>query len=1009
MQRRNYYQGPQSYNNYYQDSQYYSNYSYPSGFNSRKNKTNKNGGRAYNRYDKLAKNFDKINQNEMTIPEHTVNLINDLLSNKAECMICNDVIKKDYAIWSCSTCWTIFHLECIKEWIKKKNNNDAENFLWTCPHCNQGYNTEGYPKYDCYCKKYYDAIAKRNPHLDTGVIPHGCGLYCNAKVCEHFTCPLLCHPGPHVQCKQNVVVKCYCGASSKTVPCTTEMEKEYSCNQICRKQLNCGKNNHTCKSQCHPGKCEQFLKNGKCYECIGESRDKLFSFMKELENKLKKECYEAKELTHFASALTQYIFTGELPCGEHCVEVKTDSNLKLFKCLFEISGGNLLNNLKTFIPICQERVENCCNCRSKVSLTECFKLNYPEDLLDFLGIVKEKQLEKCTKVCKTWKNCRNHKCERVCCELKDVAITNYSLQDPLGYHLCMLSCSKPLNCGLHKCENYCHRGQCKPCAYIIHEGVIYCTCKKTKIEAPFICGTKVECNYPCSAPRNCEHPCPEKCHEGPCPACEYLTFKHCRCGKSLIRDVKCGSTQELICDTKCDMMLNCGVHFCEIKCHNHTEEYDLNYKCNMICNRQLIECDHYCKMKCHGESDCDEYRCEVMVSVFCKCNTMSIKYKCGELKKIKENNQDNNLVECGEECIRKERLRNIEEAFKGLSQISEEKVKLLYPNYNPQANEEFKKEIPQKYDWDTIAQAQEKIDVIMRFEIELYKKIVDAKNEIQRSVLGKQEEKDKVQKEDNSNQEFTIQQDSTVKKISFQIPEEKKDSKKVQELEIPKEKEFKILIEKDDFEMISEWVIIYHSLKPKLIKSKKNPLKYYISFSSSSLKSFHYQKYRLSLIALLLKFNKFAENKKIPVYHPFNYTLLIRNFKSNTKYEGIEASLLSTGKITRNDFYLDEFHPNEFYVHFFDSDLGKKIFFQIKPRTMEFQEVYEIIYPSNRDIKEENLYSYFTDKEYFNYLNDEYANSYCKRFNKGKNDESNQENRDEDGFIEVKTKKKHRK
>ena len=127
MQRRNYYQGPQSYNNYYRDSQYYSNYSYPSGFNSRKNKTSKNGGRAYNRYDKLAKNFDKINQNEMTIPEHTVNLINDLLSNKAECMICNDVIKKDYAIWSCSTCWTIFHLECIKEWIKKKNKRRYKN------------------------------------------------------------------------------------------------------------------------------------------------------------------------------------------------------------------------------------------------------------------------------------------------------------------------------------------------------------------------------------------------------------------------------------------------------------------------------------------------------------------------------------------------------------------------------------------------------------------------------------------------------------------------------------------------------------------------------------------------------------------------------------------------------------------------------------------------------------------------------------------------------------------
>ena len=974
---------------------------------------------------KLDWYISKVDQNKMIIPEHTRNLINDLLHNKVECMVCNDTVKKNQPVWSCSTCFTIFHLKCIDEWIKKKNNLDALTLTWTCPHCNHEYTTDDYPKYDCYCKKFYEAQRTRNKHLDPELIPHGCGLFCGKKICQHITCPLPCHPGPHVQCKEMIEIKCYCGANGKTVQCAVDMEMEYSCGSICGKQLNCGKINHTCKMICHKGSCEQYLKNGKCYECIGESRDKFYKFLKEVETKLRKECYEAKELTHFASALTQYIFTGELPCGEHSVEVKTDINLKLFLRLFEISGDNLLNNLKTFIPICQEKVENCCNCKSKTSLTDCFKLNYPEDLLDFLGIVKEKQLEKCTKVCKTLKNCRIHRCERVCCELRDVQITNYSLQDPMGYHLCMQLCGKLLTCGVHKCENYCHRGNCKPCAYIIHEGAIYCTCKRTKIEAPYICGTKVECNYPCSAPRTCEHPCPLKCHEGPCPPCEYLTFKHCRCGKNLIKDVKCGNKQEIICDTKCDMMLNCGVHFCEIKCHNHTEEYDLNYKCVMTCNRQLVECEHLCKMKCHGESDCDEYLCEVNVAEYCKCHTVYKWYKCGELKKIKEKEKDKILVECGEECVRKERLRNIEEAFKGLSQISDEKVRLLYPNYNPDGNEEFKKEIPLKYDWDTISKAQAKIEVIMKFEQELYRKIFDAKNEIERpqGQNEKKEIKPEEEKKEEAKQEEEKKVEGVKKKKSVTIAEPveiivtddknviRKQSVSIKEPEKetkPKEKEVRIQIDKEDYEMISEWLIIYHSLNPKMLKIKDNAKRVYIVFTSSTLKRFYYQKYRLSLIALLLKYNKFAENKKIPVYHPFNYSILIRNYKSNTKYEGVEACLLAIGKMTRNDFYLDEFKPNEFYVHFFDSELGHKVYLQMKTRPIEFQEAYETSYPKGRDLKEEKLYSYYKDEEYFSYLNEELDGDYPKRFAKGKKEEENEKS-DDDGFIEVKTKKRHKK
>ena len=70
-------------------------------------------------------------------------------------------------------------------------------------------------------------------------------------------------------------------------------------------------------------------------------------------------------MTHFASCLTSYIFDGEFPCKEHKTNINTDQCLKLLLRLFEISGDRLLENLKKFIPICEQEVENSCNCRNK--------------------------------------------------------------------------------------------------------------------------------------------------------------------------------------------------------------------------------------------------------------------------------------------------------------------------------------------------------------------------------------------------------------------------------------------------------------------------------------------------------------------------------------------------------------------------------------------------------------------------------------------------------------------
>jgi hypothetical protein len=342
----NYYNNQKNYNNsygnhsnnyyYYGSKKYSKNYKYNK---SSYNKYDYNYVYNYNKYKKPIEYYiNKIDKEKVLIPELTLDIINDLKNHKKICIICENLIKDEQSIWSCNVCYSILHLDCINEWIKKNNPNFKENsknenskLSWTCPQCKNLYENNKFPIYNCYCGKYYDAVKENNKYLDPDLVPHGCGLLCKVKVCQHIkNCSLPCHPGPHLQCKEQLTIYCYCGRKSKVVQCSYESETSFCCNQICGKQLNCGKKNHVCKAVCHTGTCEKFLKKGKCYECIAENRNKLFDFLKyTIEKKLNQECYEAEHLTHFASCITSYIFNGELPCKEHTVPVKTDQCLIL--------------------------------------------------------------------------------------------------------------------------------------------------------------------------------------------------------------------------------------------------------------------------------------------------------------------------------------------------------------------------------------------------------------------------------------------------------------------------------------------------------------------------------------------------------------------------------------------------------------------------------------------------------------------------------------------------------
>ena len=47
-------------------------------------------------------------------------LIKDLIGGSYECMVCCENIKFNNAVWSCSSCFHIFHLGCIRKWAKSE-------------------------------------------------------------------------------------------------------------------------------------------------------------------------------------------------------------------------------------------------------------------------------------------------------------------------------------------------------------------------------------------------------------------------------------------------------------------------------------------------------------------------------------------------------------------------------------------------------------------------------------------------------------------------------------------------------------------------------------------------------------------------------------------------------------------------------------------------------------------------------------------------------------------------
>ena len=53
-------------------------------------------------------------------------------------MICYDMVQRSASVWSCANCFSIFHLPCIRKWVRAPPSfSDAVDppASWRCPGC----------------------------------------------------------------------------------------------------------------------------------------------------------------------------------------------------------------------------------------------------------------------------------------------------------------------------------------------------------------------------------------------------------------------------------------------------------------------------------------------------------------------------------------------------------------------------------------------------------------------------------------------------------------------------------------------------------------------------------------------------------------------------------------------------------------------------------------------------------------------------------------------------------
>ncbi|XP_057492571.1 NF-X1-type zinc finger protein NFXL1-like [Actinidia eriantha] len=602
-------------------------------------------------------NQEEKGSKDLGLPQLVQEIQEKITKGTVECMICYDMVRRSAPIWSCSSCYAIFHLNCIKKWARAPTSVDSlaeknQGFNWRCPGCQSVQLTALKEiRYLCFCGK------RQEPPPDLYLTPHSCGEPCGKPLekevpdgtmskedlCPH-ACVLQCHPGPCPPCKAFAPPRlCPCRKKIITTRCS-DRKSVLTCGQRCEKLLECWR--HRCERVCHLGHCDpcQVMINASCFckkktevvlcgEMVvkGEvtAEDGVFSCNSVCRKTLGCGNHVCNEICHPGPCGECDLLPGRIKtchCGKTSLQEERQSCLDPIPTCSQICG----KSLPCGVHHCRENCHagNCapctvlvtqrCRCGSTSRTVECYKTTMDEDKFT------------CDKPCGQKKNCGRHRCSEKCCPLSS---SNNSLSGDWDPHLCSIPCGKKLRCGQHSCESLCHSGHCPPCLETIFTDLT-CACGGTSIPPPQPCGTPPpSCQYPCSVPQPCGHSSTHSCHFGDCPPCPVPIAKECTGGHVVLRNIPCGS-RDIRCNKLCGKTRQCGMHACARTCHPSPCDSScgpssgLKASCGQTCGAPRRDCRHTCTALCHPSSPCPDGRCEFPVTISCSCGRITATVPC---------------------------------------------------------------------------------------------------------------------------------------------------------------------------------------------------------------------------------------------------------------------------------------------------------------------------------------------------------------------------------------------
>ncbi|TQD72646.1 hypothetical protein C1H46_041831 [Malus baccata] len=562
---------------------------------------------------------------DSNLPQLVQEIQDKLTKGTVECMICYDMVRRSAPVWSCSSCYSIFHLACIKKWARAPTSIDMsagknQGFNWRCPGCQSVQLTSSKEiRYDCFCGKRTD------PPSDLYLTPHSCGEPCGKQLerevpgkgvskddlCPHV-CVLQCHPGPCPPCKAFAPPRlCPCGKKIITTRCS-DRTSVLTCGQHCNKLLDCWR--HRCERTCHVGPCDpcQVLVDASCFcrkkvEVVlcgdmtvkGEvkAEDGVFSCSSTCGKMLSCGNHSCSEVCHPGPCGDCNLMPNKIKtchCGKTSLQEERQSCLDPIPTCSQLCGKSLPCGMHQCqevchtgdCPPCLVEVTQKCRCGSTSRAVECFKTTM------------ENEKFTCDKPCGQKKNCGRHRCSERCCPLSN---SNNALSGDWDPHFCSMPCGKKLRCGQHSCESLCHSGHCPPCLDTIFTDLT-CACGRTSIPPPLPCGTPPpSCQLPCSLPQPCGHTSSHSCHFGDCPPCSVPVAKECIGGHVVLRNIPCGS-RDIKCNKLCGKTRQCGMHACGRTCHpppcdtSCSAEQGSKTSCGQICGAPRRDCRHTFRM-----------------------------------------------------------------------------------------------------------------------------------------------------------------------------------------------------------------------------------------------------------------------------------------------------------------------------------------------------------------------------------------------------------------------------